>query len=119
MTKPPELSVSDLASFISTCAVPLTIITCSLAVCQCHGTVHPVGTFAKIIEAALVGFPLCTDPVAQVGKPGIVVSFMSATLRPLEVISCAEAAMLIDKIKATVNRQQHKNFVFTISLLSM
>src|SRR4051794_31284301 len=80
MAKPPARSVTDLPSFMSTRAEPLTIIRCSLGVCQCQGNVHPVEALATMMDAPLDGSPLCTAPVEQVGIPGNSPNFMSAML---------------------------------------
>jgi len=84
---------------------------CSFGVCQCHGIEHPVGILAKIIEGPFAGLPLWTEARAQVGKGGIVVSFMSLTLRPLEVISCANAEMPTKEKQTTVSEQQNINLI--------
>jgi hypothetical protein len=34
------------------------------------------------MEGPAAGLPLCTDAIAQVGNGGIVVNFISVTLRP-------------------------------------
>jgi hypothetical protein len=80
--KTPARSVSGLPFFISIRATPVTIITCSFGVCQCHGIEHPAGILAKMMEGPFDGSPLCTDPKAHVGSPGIVINFIAITLRP-------------------------------------
>src|SRR5262245_33913862 len=45
-------------------------MSCSFAVCQCHGTAQPAVDFARMTEPPLVGSPFFTDPLMQVGKPG-------------------------------------------------
>src|SRR5215212_9860576 len=65
--------MADLPSFISTLAVPVTTITCSVGVCQCHGMRQPAEPFASNTDAPFDGSPLCTAAVAHDGNPGIAV----------------------------------------------
>src|SRR5258708_3927344 len=68
-------------SFISTFADPLTIMTCSVGVCQCHGNIHPAVPLNTITDGPLVGSPLSTANVAHGGSPAIGANLLSDILR--------------------------------------
>src|SRR5437773_1510449 len=70
LTNPAACSEAGLPSFISTFALPETIISCSLTLCQCQGTTHGAVDLARITKALLDGSPLCAEPFRQVGSPG-------------------------------------------------
>src|SRR6185436_19600997 len=55
---------------MSTFAVPVTNISCSRALCQCHGITQPEAAFAMIVAAPLEGSPLATEIVAHLGRTG-------------------------------------------------
>jgi hypothetical protein len=56
--------------FISTFTEPLTIITCSIGVCQCQGIEQPAVPLNRITDAPLEGSPDWTARVMHAGKIG-------------------------------------------------
>src|SRR5262245_60173676 len=68
-------------SFISNFADPLTIITCSVGVCQCQGTRHPGLPLKRMTAAPFAGSPLCTEAVTHEGRPGTGSNLLSDILR--------------------------------------
>ena len=69
--KPPgPMVVAFPESFISTFALPLTIITCSVGVCQCQGMTQPAEALNRITDGPLAGSPLCTAMFTQDGSGG-------------------------------------------------
>src|SRR6266849_3598834 len=76
-----------LVSFISTFADPVTIITCSVAVCQCQGIAQPAVPLNTMTDAPLDGSPLSTAMVTHSGSPAIGASLFSAILRNTPISS--------------------------------
>src|SRR5262249_4892619 len=74
-------SMTGFSPFISTRAVPDTIITCSVGVCQCHGKVQPAAAFARITDGPFDGSPLSTVPCVHDGIAGNGANFASAAFR--------------------------------------
>src|SRR6185369_14459 len=73
--------------FISTLAAPLTIITCSVGVCICHGITHPAVALKTITEGPLDGSPLSTAITVHEGIPGKGASLFSENLRSTPISS--------------------------------
>src|SRR5438477_9699504 len=68
-------------SFISTFAEPLTIITCSVGVCQCQGIEQPAVPLKTITDGPLDGSPLSTAMAMHEGRPAIGANLFSESLR--------------------------------------
>src|SRR5438105_1531588 len=74
-------------SFISTFAEPLTIMTCSVGVCQCQGITQPAVPLKTIIDGPLEGSPLSTAIIMHEGSPAIGASLFSDSLRSTPISS--------------------------------
>src|SRR5947208_11281377 len=74
--------------FISRRALPVAIMTCSFAVCQCEGIVHAPVDFTRIVDAHWVGSPCRTAPFAHSGMLGNGANFCSAGV----TTRCSDAA---------------------------
>src|SRR5262249_23637091 len=88
IANPPGPSVPDLPSFISSLALPLTIMSCSVAVCQCQGTSQPAVPLTRNTEGPFAGSPLCTDDLMHEGRSGIASNLFSDIMRRTPM-SCA------------------------------
>src|SRR5215510_8512097 len=72
MAKPPGPRIAVLpGSFISILADPVTIMTGSVGVCQCHGIRQPAVPLKTMTDAPLDGSPLCTARETHWGSPAI------------------------------------------------
>src|SRR5437773_11527292 len=69
-----------LLSFISSFAEPLTIMTCSVGVCQCQGIKQPAVPLKTITDGPLEGSPLSTAMVVHEGSPAIGANLFSDNL---------------------------------------
>src|SRR5438045_9801754 len=92
------------AHLIATLPVPETIMSCSSAVCQCQGTIQPVGNFAKITEGPFDGSPLCTEAVMHVGRPGRFTNLLLALLA-YTILSSAAAQLRANPISKSAKRK--------------
>src|SRR5437867_1154762 len=81
MAYPPAPRTAVLPSFISTLADPLTTMTCSVGVCQCHGIAQPALPLKTITDGPLDGSPLSTAAVTHWGNPGRGSNLFSAIVR--------------------------------------
>src|SRR5215469_14284790 len=103
--KPEACRAAGFASFISTFALPETIITCSFAVCQCQGTRHEAVDLARMTDPPLPGSPFLTTPLTQVGSPGKFTNSLAA-LAPCAGLSSASAERKAGPPNNTANTTQ-------------
>ena len=81
--------------------------------------VQPAGILARMNEGPLVGLPFCTDPWAQVGRPGMVTNFISETFCPDDCfMSCPRADIETSSVSDMV-RAEKKNLLLVLILLSL
>src|SRR5712691_5120654 len=76
--KSPARCTTGFSPFISTRSTPLTIINCSLGVCQCQGAVQPAANLVSITEGPVAGSPRSTATVMQAGAFGTGVNLLVA-----------------------------------------
>src|SRR5712692_9948429 len=88
-------------SFISPLPRPETTINCSVGVCQCQGTTHPVAVFTSISELPFEGSPLSTTLVVQVGRP---VTFMNLSLALAAYIALPASSACADRSAGPATR---------------
>src|SRR5579872_204907 len=68
--KSPRCATKAFSPFICASSEPLTTITVSVGVCQCHGATHPGANLARMTEASLPGSPFSTATVKHFGAFG-------------------------------------------------
>src|SRR5712692_1127770 len=98
--KSPGFILRGSPSFISALAEPLTIINCSLAVCQCHGTTQPGLNFNSSTEGPLAGSPRCTAMLMHSGNPGMLTNVLVAAAA---CAICAASCARTETVTATAD----------------
>src|SRR5258707_11327693 len=89
MAYPPAPRLTVLPPFISTFAEPLTIMTCSVGVCQCQGIEQPAVPLKTITDAPLDGSPLSTAMMTHDGSPAVGANLFSDSLRSTPISSAS------------------------------
>src|SRR4051794_15028010 len=94
-------------------------MSCSFAVCQCHGTLHPDVALISRMEASFIGSPFSTANVAQDGSTGSPPNLEAAAVLTAGLASvCAtervtESTIIITTANATM--QAFRKFIENIT----